>query len=550
MGVPAGLILLFFLRCISPLCPPGEGAVSFPTCHPDQRDDTGTLPDAPSIKRKNVSRALLESVATTGLMAAHYWARYGLWAEDWQYGFNWNDQRTRWFTLKAQKLDSNSFMTNTVHVLHGAVFYNLARSNGLTAGESFLFSLGSSLIWEYLVEYKEIVAINDNVFTAFAGPAAGEPLHHLADSLQRQPGKLGRVLGVVVNPILALNRWLDRRQGRSLHKPRFPFRFRSRLVLTQVNGKGDIEDRPFQRFHIGLRTRLTSLPRRDRPGVSCGGVSGTLMSRIRAAIDLGVDAIDEVRLETTAAYWGFYLERLTAKERSAARGLRFFISGGSSFEFYRKRSLAPYDTLSSGSSTNERFDITPPTEFSDKMAILNVFGPILEGELFAPQFNLRIGLEGFLHFSQVNAFALPVYSMAYSQGILKTTLGKYGYYYGTGITLAAGLRASFKQLTFDGELRYHDVGSIDGLDRFQEWVTDDVHLHDRRRRIGLSLGYRIQGSPVILTLGYEEIRRWGRMDPIRRSGVESRMQTGIQILLGSESQDQRCLPVSRKVDRE
>ena len=80
-------------------------------------------------------------------------------------------------------------------------------------------------------------------------------------------------------------------------------------------------------------------------------------------------------------------------------------------------------------------------------------------------------------------------------------------------------------------MRYHDFNSIEGLDRFQEYVTDDIHMKDRRLAAGVLIGYHFPETPIIFVVSHERIDRRGFMGDHRRRGIESRVGTGFHIKL-------------------
>ena len=259
-------------------------------------------------------------------------------------------------------------------------------------------------------------------------------------------------------------------------------------------------------------------------------IKSTLMSGIDFKLELGEQEIEEFYLLTQVSFWGIHLRdnKITSV---GAKGYQLLLSAGSSFEMIRKKSAAIYDTISSGSSTDEHFEIAPPTEFSDKIAAMNIIGPKAEIEILGPRFHWWLEIEAFLNFSQVNAFALSVYSQIHPLDGLKSTLKKYGYYYALGLTLGIKSSVSFRKLEISGWMRYHGFSSIEGLDRFQEYVTDDIHLRDQRSAFGFSLGYRFLDSPVTLVLSHERIIRKGSMGHLSLRGEESRITTGFLIRL-------------------
>ena len=76
--------------------------------------------------------------------------------------------------------DNDFFITNLfAHPYHGNLYFNAARTNGLTFWESAPYALGGSLMWEFLGE-TEPPAINDVIATSMGGMAIGEMTHRLS----------------------------------------------------------------------------------------------------------------------------------------------------------------------------------------------------------------------------------------------------------------------------------------------------------------------------------------------------------------------------------
>ena len=88
-------------------------------------------------------------------------------------------------------LDEDEFTINYLgHPISGAVYYAMARNDGLAPFESFLFStLMSSFFWEYGYEaFAEIPSIQDLVSTPVVGAFMGEYMHYLEQSLDKNNG--------------------------------------------------------------------------------------------------------------------------------------------------------------------------------------------------------------------------------------------------------------------------------------------------------------------------------------------------------------------------
>lgn len=133
--------------------------------------------------------------------------------------------------------DNDKFSTNLLaHPYIGGIYFNTARSNGLSFWESVPYSFGGSLMWEMLAEV-EPPAINDFVSTSIGGIALGEVTHRVSslilDDSKRGVNRFFRELtGTLVSPARGLNRiltgdaWKVRHKYYSYHDfNQFPVKF-------------------------------------------------------------------------------------------------------------------------------------------------------------------------------------------------------------------------------------------------------------------------------------------------------------------------------------
>ena len=109
--------------------------------------------------------------------------------------------------------DNDQFSTNLfAHPYHGSLYFNAARSNGMSFWESVPYSFCGSLMWEICAEV-EPPAINDLLATTFGGIALGEMTHRLSslvlDDSKRGFSRVAReFLGTIICPVRGLNRMI------------------------------------------------------------------------------------------------------------------------------------------------------------------------------------------------------------------------------------------------------------------------------------------------------------------------------------------------------
>lgn len=107
--------------------------------------------------------------------------------------------------------DNDQFSTNLfAHPYHGGLYFNSARSHGMSFWESIPYSFCGSLMWETTCEI-EPPAINDLMATTFGGVCIGEVTNRISNLVydDRQRGFkrfLREFLGTIICPIKELNR--------------------------------------------------------------------------------------------------------------------------------------------------------------------------------------------------------------------------------------------------------------------------------------------------------------------------------------------------------
>ena len=132
---------------------------------------------------KNYQRATLETLIALGLGTTWYYLDRSNQA-DYDHDVDLDNLKGKFVTGDGYSYDNNPWMTNVNHVTAGAAYYLLARSNDLSMLESFLYSTGASLLWEYGTEIHEDVSINDSIMNPFGGFAVGEVMYQLGEFFQ------------------------------------------------------------------------------------------------------------------------------------------------------------------------------------------------------------------------------------------------------------------------------------------------------------------------------------------------------------------------------
>lgn len=103
------------------------------------------------------------------------------------------DERWKEHVAAGPVWDKDDWAINYIgHPISGAVYYTMARNDGMDIMESALFStVMSTFFWEYGYEaFAEVPSIQDIIFTPLLGSFLGEGMHILELKLDENGGKL------------------------------------------------------------------------------------------------------------------------------------------------------------------------------------------------------------------------------------------------------------------------------------------------------------------------------------------------------------------------
>jgi uncharacterized protein DUF3943 len=127
------------------------------------------------------------------------------------------------------EFDDNNFSTNMyAHPYHGNLYFNAARSNGMTYWESIPYTWAGSFMWEYFGEVHHPAA-NDWVATSMGGNTLGEAFFRFSQMVTDNTATgskrtWGEVGGTLINPVRGFTRLITGDFNRVQPNPadRFP----------------------------------------------------------------------------------------------------------------------------------------------------------------------------------------------------------------------------------------------------------------------------------------------------------------------------------------
>lgn len=483
-------------------------------------------PAATASPKKHPGRAWIETGAFLTYSTISYWSRAAF-PEDWQFRLTPRAQFERLVLLKGFRFDSNNFKLNWTHALAGGVYYQFARANNLTWLESWLMAAAASTYWETVVEWREVISLNDQITTALGAFSTGEPWYQIGHYLAHQPGLLAQALSFL-EPTVKLNHWLDRKEpdAKAYTQPGW----RDLAVFAGARRLSRAGQADETGLYFGFRMQLLMPPEYGRPGVLKRTLKDTYFSGIRLDYTVRDGHADETNLITSAVTLGSFRQKIEA----GPTGYSLIVGLGSSFEYFKKR---PFDALDSNPvPVKQGYDLElgRPRNFTDKLALAHLAGPVVDWTVFRPGLRLRTVAEAYFDFGLVNSFALNAYSGLHHTlpddtiAGMKTTVMYYGYYYGFGGTLSGRTRLEWGDLRAEALASFGAWSSVDVLDRFQSEVTNNAHLGDNRTRFAVGAGWRIPRTRLELFARFEGLHRWGRILETRSHGLEKRLFAGLE----------------------
>ena len=494
-------------------------------------------PAVPKAVRPKTLRAVLESAAMLTGATIDYWHTYEDFREDWQFDLTWADQRRRFFSAESPKFDSNAFWFNWSHALAGAGYYSWGRANGLGWGSALLFSLGTSTIWETICEWREIISLNDLLFSSFGGPAIGEPFFQAASHFSRRRGILNQVAAFLLDPFLAVNNWLDLRAGPAANSGPAPGWHRFGVFAGPRRSSYPSAGAAAREFEIGLEMETVTVPGYGLDPGFRRALSTPLSSRVAGGARFGPAGMEEFSLRTRAVLFGRAWQSLGSPGSGTSEGSGGAVGFAMAFQVYRKRPVAWYDSSAEvpgggPSLSDARFERPTPTEFTDKMGVISPAGMVLALNRFGPRLHVRWTAAVFGDFGLINALAYNAYTAGHDPSGVKSTLLNWGYYYGLGMTLVSDILADWRSWHGTAAVRYQAYGSIQGQDRYQFLgvVTDDFRVRDSRLEWRAGLAYRLPGTPLELGLNAEGVERRGGLLDIRSRTLETGLSARLEVV--------------------
>jgi hypothetical protein len=404
------------------------------------------------------------------------------------------------FTLDVIRFDNNEFPINfTLHPWSGAAYYTAARTNGVSFAGSAGYALAATLAWEYGIEFREKVSLNDLIFTPLPGVALGEFASRLAlyvNRPARRASALQRGAGIVFGPLQAFADAFDAgpvatggpadRLGYSADVfHHFELRLGTALQVTPGSEQW--------LFEFAADGAFVAIPSYGRPGrfrafVHDADFTRFWLAHVQGGGDREFDNYADVSL------LGVYEQDIDPGQR-----------GGSVFL---------------GTTLGYRYRRSLFSDFRDEVSATHLPGFACDGLLVAPGVGLHFSYRLHPDFAGVHSLAYETWQTANPDAQGKTTLENHGYLYAFGVTSLVELALELRGLRVGARSWFAFYDSKEGLDRQQEELTADPKGSER---VLDAEGYLRMRPNVAWPLALE-VALLGRQRHSRLGGYQARAQ--------------------------
>jgi hypothetical protein len=377
-------------------------------------------------------------------------------------------------TGEAWRYDRNGPVINfLLHPLSGAAFYSLARGNRIGMAESFAYTVASSTAWEYVIEFKEKISINDMLVTPMGGLAIGAFADKLAHYLNDVPplGAAHTAAQWILGPSIRLHRTLDGEpppNGVARDRLGLAATFWHAFELRYEGGWIDQQGHSSWSVHdFAFNGTLASLPGYRRPGRFARWFYDADVSRLGFGMNWARSDAGG-RLVTDTLLAGYHWQSLRGSS-TTPHGVMWTMALGLGYRYRHTRAFG----------------------FDDREGIVGFPGPAFD--LYAGSNALRAELSMRMNaeFAGQTSLAAPEWEQNHPGVRTKTVVEREGYFFGWGASFAAWAEAVAGPFWSRAHLRSGWYDSQEGLDRAQHRIEDDTEFHEMIREYGVSLGIEL-----------------------------------------------------------
>ncbi|MCL1911938.1 MAG: DUF3943 domain-containing protein [Leptospirales bacterium] len=447
--------------------------VNFPLKAQDQ-DIEGTGAHAPSEeeyqpKPASFTRALIGMSLSLTVGTIGYYANSNN-KKDQIFGNSIINEYKHAFSLSKIKFDDNYFdMNSPTHPLSGSLYYLCARTSGFNIWQSYLFAFAGSAFWECISEVKEVISINDMIFTTQGGIAIGESVFQLV-AFYAGNAKSQNFFNDLISDQVDIAKYKYTNgtgQNSSIWHNIYGFAGILYELDDMAGGKFGIDAEFFGIRDLKLR------------GASSGFHFNAPYTKIVMSAAFS-KKLQEAFLYSEIAIMGYSKQRITQ-----SGGYSAFLSLNIAFD-YDNRNFA---------------------DFHDKTSAIHWLGPVADISLTKGGFTFRLRNSIFYDFAMVTPIALTKYYEAgYTQDDLiqkgAIVQASAGYYYAQGFAFTSLASIGIYSFELGGEFKFNRYYSFngDGITSREPKRHENLIMRDTRISYKVFVQYMTE-SRVAFRLG-------------------------------------------------
>ena len=429
--------------------------------------------DAP---RAHYLRNALELATVIGGGTTWYWLDRERQVGDWDFP-KWEDKLL--FRKETLIFDTNPFQVNFAwHTYAGAASHVLGRSNGLGLYQSVGMGFAASVIWEYVIESRERVSVNDLVFTSTVGIPVGEFFHRVGQYVnQGQQGFGWDVARWTAGFGHTLHSTIDQQSVMQKEKLTADFRWHyalDRLSISRTDGgPGTASNTADKTLHsLGFAGRIVALDDYKQPGHRQGFFGQANVSEFSLQFTQGQGT--GTRSESDALLLGWTYQN-APEEGESGTGLALNLGADIGY-FYHREQVGLWQ---------------------DRFGGMHLPGPGVDAEVYGDNWSFKGQLYGNVDFAGVNSMAWQQFIQVYDNPedgagptLGKTVLRQAGYYYALGLSTRAKAEFQLDRFTLGGKVFLGSYDSIEGLERDKVAVPSSAEAKGQDSLIDLDVWLR------------------------------------------------------------
>jgi hypothetical protein len=470
------------------------------------------LPPEPLMQRPHYALATVETAGFLTLGTYWYWRNSDFNARDWDLIWNWDSWEKKG-DFSVVRFDDNTFDTNAFwHPLDGAGLWLVARGNRLSPFKSLVLVTLSSIVWEYVVEFREYPSANDMIMTPLASAAVAEPAIRLAALLRAgNRGPISEALAAVLDPVGAINGMFEGRSARSqggTDANGLPIEYRHRLEIFGGVGQTTFGgQREHTETRAGLDLFIDATPGAARPGRQRGLVGMGTLTYLRGGVAVDGEKLSGANVEGKLALAGVMWRDY--EDAAIPRGHTLFLGAGSGFDYLKRAS---------------------PLLADDRQANVRVAGPMVDWALARGLFTLHVAGDATYDFAQVTPLAGDEFLANYAAlGGYPTVVSRERYYYAQGLSLRARAIGTIGRWQSGIDFDRDDFWPLGGLDRHgAPAVPGTMDSRSRRRAwVGVKPWANL---PFMASVNGAQTTSEGRMGGVNVETSEWRASTLLSLI--------------------